>query len=211
MSPPIPESLPVQQSIDVNTGRAFNQWTRLFNDSCSYQNQTRVSSKPMKYYVNQYNSPQTNPFETFSVIGNQKVYNIPNVYDRALPTRLNSIGQVYILPYNTTPYLANAASDRSHIDTGSYLRWGTEIRPKQSETSLGEVDYNRWSPGVKEETVQNAGQFAVGMKMQQPIGKDGYYDYTSQNNVLFGNSAVPGIQGISSRNQLRNFIEVNKC
>ena len=212
MPPPVNESLPVQQSIDVNSGRAFNSWTRQKNDLCSFSNQTRISSKPMKYYVNQYNSPQTDPFETYSVVGNQRVYDVRNDFERPLPSRLNPIYQTYVEPYNTTPFLANQATNRSHVDTGSNLRWGTDIRPKQSQTSLGEIDYNRWSPGVLEGTVQNAGQLSVGGKMQQPIGKDGYYDYQSQNNVIFGNSAVPGHQaGISSRNLLHNYVIVNEC
>ena len=212
MAPQVPESLPVRQSIDQNTGRAFNQWTRVYNDECSYENQTRVSSKPMKYYVNQFNSPQVNPFETYSVVGNQQVYDVRNEFERPLPSRLNPIYPVYVEPYNTTPFLGNPATDRSHVDTGSNLRWGTELRPKQSQTSLGEIDYNRWSPGVYEATVQNAGQLAVGGKMQQPIGKDGYYNYESQNNVIFGNSAVAGHQGgISTRNQLHNYLQIKQC
>lgn len=213
MAPPVPESIEVVQSMDPESGRAFNSLTSTKYDKCSLQNQDLISSKPMKYYVNQFNSPQTNPFETYSVIGNQRVYDVRNEFERPLPTRLNPIYPIYTEPYSTTPFLASIAPDRSYIDTSSGLRWGSEMRPKNSETSLTERDYNRWSPGVNEYVVQNAGQFTGGV-MQQPIGQDGYYNYTAQNNVIFGNSALPGGStgwGISSRVLMHNFSEINKC
>ena len=214
MAPQVPETVQNTRAIDPNTGRAFNQFTRTKYDLCSLENQTRVSSKPMKYFVNQYNSPQVDPFETYSVIGNQKVYDVRNEFERPLPSRLNPIYQTYTEPYNTTPNLSAQNTSRKYVDTGTNLRWGADIRPKQSQTSLGEVDFNRWSPGVLEGTVQNAGQLAVGGSMQPSIRRDGYYDYQSQNNVIFGNSALPGGStgfGISSRNLLHNYVQVNRC
>ena len=210
MAPPVPQSLAVERSIDTNSGRAFLANTGIKSDVCSYENATRIAAKPMKYYVNQLNSPQANPFETYSVVGNQRVYNIPNEYDRPLPSRLKPIYPTYVLPYNTTPNLGSTATDRMYVDTSTQLRFGSDLRPKNSQTSLTETDFNRWSPGVSESTVQNAGQFASGAAMQAPIRQDGYYDYTAQNNIIFGNSAVPaGAFGISSRNQLHNYVDLN--
>lgn len=194
---------------DPNGNRSFNQFTRSHYDVCEYENQLRLGARPMKYYVNQYNSPQVNPFMEFTEVGNQKMYNVKNMYDRALPTRLNPIYEVYVPPYSTTPFLGSVNSSREFSDTESNLRYGADLRAKKSAVSLDEVDYNRWEPGVSGVTVQNAGQFANG-RIQQAIGENGYYDYSEQNNTLFANSAWPN-GGISSRNQLHNFQVVNNC
>lgn len=198
----------IMQSIDNNYGRAFLQSTRAINDACSYENQTRVSSKPMKYYVNQLNSPQVDPFETYSIIGNQKVYDVRNDYERPIPTRLNPLYPVYVEPYLTTPYLANTSTNRVSTDTDSNLRFGQNVRPKNSESGVTEIDYNRFEPGVSAYTVQNAGQFSNG-RIQSSIG-----NFTEQNNVIFGNSVLPGGStgfGISSRNILHNYEQINNC
>lgn len=197
---------------------AFDQFTRSHYDICEYENSLRLGSKPMKYYVNQLNSPQVNPFTEYTVVGNQKTYGIQNMYERPLPTRLNPIYQSYVLPYETTPFLGNTAPSREYSDTSSALRFGSEgVREKKSAAALGEVDYNRWEPGVNSHTVQNAGQFNLpGGRMQQAMGttgditRDGFFDYKAQNNVLFANSAFPYF-GISSRNELHNSVDINKC
>lgn len=194
---------------DPNGNRSFNQFTRTHYDVCKYENQLRLGARPIKYYVNQYNSPQVNPFMEFTPVGNQKAYNVGNMYDRALPTRLNPIYEVYVPPYSTTPFLGSTNSSREFSDTEANLRYGSDLRAKKSTVKLDEVDYNRWEPGVSDVTVQNAGQFMNG-RVQQAIGKDGYYNYKDQNNVLFANSAWPN-GGISSRNQLHNFVNVNGC
>lgn len=227
----------VQQNIyddpeqyNVNGNRAFNQFTRNHYDVCEYENELRIGSKPMKYYVNQLNTPQTNTFQEFTVIGNQKQYNVRNDYERPLPTRLNPIYPSYVLPYQTTPYLANTAPSREYTDTSTNLRFGNDsFREKKSSVALGEIDLNRWNIGVSEETVQNAGQFnpdIPGAKMQQSMGSvgggiwsnrdesniksDGYYNPYASNNVLFANSAWPP-GGISSRNQMHNYMNINNC
>ena len=198
----------VAESIDNNWNRTFLQNTRIHNDLCSYENQNRISSKPMKYYVNQLNSPQANPFETYSIIGNQKVYDVRNEFERPLPTRLNPIYPVYVEPYPTTPFLANMSPNRVNVDTDSNLRVGQNMRPKNSESVLSEIDYNQFNPGVSGFTVQNAGQFS-NARIQSAIG-----NYTAQNNVIFGNGVLPGGTGnfgISSRNILYNYQETNNC
>lgn len=189
-----------------NGNRAYNQWTRSHEDICEYENQLRVGSKPMKYYVNQLNTPQSNPFTEFTTVGNQQVYNVQNSFEHALPTRLNPIYQTYVFPYSTTPNLGQAAPSREYADTESNLRFGTNLRNKKSAVATSEVEYNRWD-FVSAETVQSAGQFQPN---GQGIDRDGFFDYKAQNNVLFGNSAWPN-GGISSRNQLHNFMNVNSC
>lgn len=193
-----------------NGDRAFNLWTRSHDDTCEYENQLRIGSKPMKYYVNQLNTPQMNPFTEFTVIGNQQVYNVQNNYQTPVPTRLNPIYQTYVFPYSTTPNLAQAAPSMMYADTESNLRFGANLRNKKSSVATSEIDFNRWDY-VSAETVQNAGQFGGSFQANaQGIDRDGFFDYKHQNNVLFANSAWPYF-GISSRNQLHNFQEINNC
>jgi hypothetical protein len=198
------------KQFNPNEGRAYNQWTRSHDDTCEYENQLRIGSKPMKYYVNQLNSPQMNPFMEFTVVGNQQVYNVQNNYQTPVPTRLNPIYQTYVLPYSTTPNLGQAAPSMLYADTESNLRFGTNIRNKKSAVATSEIDFNRWD-NVSAETVQNAGQFGGALQANaQGIDRDGFFDHRAQNNVLFANSAWPYF-GISSRNQLHNFMDTQGC
>jgi hypothetical protein len=206
----------VSQDYDPNSNRSFNQLTSNTYDVCEYENSLRVGSKPMKYFVNQLNTPQSNPFIEFTSIGNKKVYNVENEYQRPLPTRLNTLPQSYVLPYSTTPNLGQSAPSMMYSDTESNLRFGSDLRPKKSSVALGEIDYNQWSPAVEGQTVQNAGQFNNNMGMgalqsnAQGIDRDGFFNYKESNNVLFANSAFPYF-GISSRNQLHNASETSGC
>jgi hypothetical protein len=190
---------------------SFNQWTRIHDDSCNEENRLRIGSKPMKYYVNQYNSPQVDPFQEYSIVGNQKQFNVRNEFERAIPTRLNPIYPVSVEPYATTPFLGANNPNRIYADTSDALRWSREIavRPLKSETDLSSKNYNRWNPGVDEMTVQNAGQFTGG-KVQQNIGSNGYYRYTAPNHVIFGNGAI-FYGGISSRAITRNAVDLMNC
>lgn len=206
----MPPKVPERREYNQNGTQAFNQWSRIYNDTCSYENSLRVGSAPMKYYVNEYNSPQTDPFETYSVVGNMKQYNVRNDFERAMPSRLNPLYQSYVEPYQTTPFLANPAENRSHSNTSSQLRWGTDLRDQKSAVATSEVDYNRWTPNVSAHTVQNAGQFQHGAAMQPSIARNGEFDPKAQNNVLFANSAFPYF-GISSRNELHNAVQVMRC
>jgi hypothetical protein len=199
------------QQYNPNGNRAYNQWTRSHDDTCEYENQLRIGSKPMKYFVNQLNSPQSNAFMEFTTVGNQQVYNVQNNYEHALPTRLNPIYQTYVFPYSTTPNLGQAAPSRMYADTDSNLRFGTNIRNKKSAVVLSEIDYNRWD-FVSAQTVQNAGNYGTGALQAnaQGVGRDGFFDHSAQNNVLFANSAWAN-GGISSRNQLHNSQQINGC
>ena len=205
---------------------SFNQWTRSFDDNCNEENRLRIGSKPMKYYVNQLNSPQVDPFQEYSIIGNQKAYSVRNEYERAVPTRLNPIYPVQVLPYQTTPFYGNTAPDRMYADTESVLRWAGDVRPLKSQTGNSEKDWNRYDI-VAPEVVQNAGQFnqqdfgVSGMHRQQAISSsltltpesasnNGYYNYRDKNNVILGNSATPYF-GLSSRNLLHNAVQTSHC
>jgi len=203
-----------------NRSALYNQWTRSYDDNCNESNRLQIASKPMKYYVNELNSPQINPFQEYAIIGNQQPYNVRNDFERAIPSRLNPIYPVQIEPYKTTPFLGASNPDRMYSDTDANLRWGSNMRPLKSQNATSEVDYNQWAI-VDAATVQNAGQFEVSGQHRQnaintsltmsPNGpNDGYYDYHGKNNVLFTNSASMYI-GISSRNILHNQLELGNC
>lgn len=194
---------------DPNVNRAYNQYTRTHDDVCEYENQLVMGSKPIKYFVNQLNSPQSVDFMEFTPVGNQQVYGVQNTYDHALPTRLNALDQLYVFPYSTSPYLGQASPSREYADTDSNLRFGTDIRSKKSAVAASEIDYNRWD-FVDAQTVQNSGQFGSFQSSGQGIDRDLYFDYKAQNNVLFANSAFPYF-GISSRNELYNSSAMNGC
>jgi hypothetical protein len=188
---------------------SFNQWTRIHDDSCNEENRLRIGSKPMKYYVNQYNSPQVDPFQEYSIVGNQKQFNVRNEFERAIPTRLNPIYPVSVEPYATTPFLGANNPNRIYADTSDALRWSREIavRPLKSEVDLSSRDFGRWDY-VDASTVQNAGQFTGGQ--MNSVGRDGYYKYTGQNHIIFGNGAV-NYTGISTRNLTRNAVDLMGC
>lgn len=216
--------------------RTYNQWTRTYDDNCAEENRLKIGAKPMKYFVNVFNSPQEQPFMTYTVVGNQKSYNVRNNFEREIPSRLNPLYDTQVLPYSTTPFLGQVADNRLYVDTGSVLRFGSDLKLAKSQNPIAEVDYDRWSPGVYGHVVQNAGQYgtendivqtssvpnhpmqalanareiAPGTKIQQPVNSDGYYNWEYQNNVLFMNSAVPYF-GIASRNLLHNIVDITGC
>lgn len=198
-------------SFQDNRAPTFNQWTRIFDDNCEEENRLKISSKPMKYYVNQINSPQDDQFMEFTVIGNQKQYNVRNEFERAIPTRLNPIYPTPVNPYLTTPFLGASNPSRTYVDTSDSLRISrtNAVREKKSIVGLSEQNFNRFD-FVDEKTVQNAGQFG-GKLQNMGVRNDGYYDYTGdENHVIMGNGAVPYF-GISTRNLLRNFSDLSGC
>ncbi len=189
-----------------------------------------------QYYVNQYNSPQVDPFMEFTLIGNQRQYDVRNEYERPLPTRLNPIYPVQTEPYLTTPFLGQNYPDRVYSDTSDSLRWGRDeiIRPKKTDNGNSEKPWDiYWTPGVDAKTVQNAGQYNLriqstndprelnsdtsvqhALDSKKTLGNtndvdpDGYYNYDAPNHVIMGNSAAPYF-GLSTRNLLHNIVDLS--
>ncbi len=187
---------------------SYNEWTRSYNDNCSEENRLRVGTKPMKYFVNQYNSPQVAPFMEFTLIGNQKSYDVRNDFERPMPTRLNPIYPTTVEPYLTTGFLGQPSESREYTDTSSVLRFGANSHELRSATAITEKDYNRFNPAVTQDIVQNAGQFNVGNISRQD--DNGYYNYYASNNISLGNDAAPRY-GASSRNLMQNMMELSNC
>ena len=183
-------------SINLRQDNTFNQWTREFNDSCSYVNQIRVLRKPLKYYVNRVWAPaptnQTH-FSTYTAVGNQKAYDVngnltyPGI---GAPTSLGDKRFLeYVLPLNSSPLLGSNNINVTDIDVNSnLLTFGigeltnANILTKDVTTA---TDYNRWD-FVDPNVVQNP------------------------KNIIFGDGVLPR-GGISTRNELRNFTQLQNC
>lgn len=183
-------------SINVRLDSPFNQWGRTHNDTCSYVNQIRILRKPLKYYVNRVWAPaptnQTH-FSTYTAVGNQKAYDVsgnltyPGIGE---PTSLGDKRYLeYVMPLNTSPDLGNNAVNVTDIDVNSNLQTFGIGEPTNLNVLTKDVttatDYNRWD-FVDPKLVQNP------------------------KNIIFSDGVIPR-GGISSRNELRNYSELNSC
>lgn len=184
------------QSINVRLDSPFNMWTRQNNDMCGYVNQIRIMRKPLKYYVNKEWAPApTNGehFSTFTAVGNQTPYGVTsnlNYPGIGNPTSLGNRRFIeYVMPLASSPDLGNNAIGPDTVDINSRnLNFGIgeltnpRILPKDVTTA---TDYNRWA-FVDPKIVQNP------------------------DHIIFAGGVIPQ-GGISSRNELQNYILLNKC
>lgn len=183
-------------SINQRLDSSFNQWTHQNNDTCGYVNQMRILRKPMKYYVNRVWAPApTNEqhFSTFTAVGNQKSYGVSgniNYPGIGNPTSLgNKRFLEYITPLNTSPDLGSNNINTTNIDINSnQLGFGigelTNQRILTRDVTTA-ADYNRWD-FVDPRTVQNP------------------------KNIIFADGVIP-VGGISTRNELHNYMQLNNC
>lgn len=184
------------ESINLRLDSPFNQFTREHNDSCSYVNQIRILRKPLKYYVNRVWAPaptnQTH-FSTYTAVGNQKAYDVsgnltyPGI---GSPTTLGDRRFLeYIMPFNTSPDLGNNAVNVTDVDINSNLQTFGIGEPTNLNVLTKDVttaaDYNRWD-FVDPNVVQNP------------------------KNIIFSDGVIPR-GGISTRNELRNYSQLNSC
>lgn len=184
------------ESINVRLDNTFNQWTRDHNDSCAYVNQVRMMRKPIKYYTNKVWAPSpTNnqEFITFTPVGNQKAYDVSGSLNFPINGELTSMRNrkyiQYVLPLLTSPQLGANNINRTAVDVNSnYLNFGIgEMTNPNILTKdiLSSADYNRWD-FVDPKVVQNP------------------------ENIIFANGIIPR-GGISTRDELRNYMETNSC
>ena len=213
-----------------------------------------AASKKIKFYnQDQIKDPYAQISNSgFTPIGNMKIYDVANMYDRAEPTNLRDLPEVYTVPYSTTPFLGNNTTSIKYVDDDSMkLRYpvfqnrksaiGTSqvtINPGQvfinnpkmssamntfyeqattinllghddqtfstaldpTKISLGQKNYgqdttryiNRWNI-VDPRVVQNVDHIVMNMK-------------NSEGHVISLHQC-----GLSTRNELRNYVEVNNC
>ena len=172
----------------INQNRLFNQMTDIYTDSCEYKQRLDLASKPLKYFVNSLNTiegvNENDKFMTFTPIGNAALSNIPNFYERPIPSTLQTTSSIYTLPYSTSPFLGSS-NNINTLDTDNdlTLKTGLSLRSKNNKAELSSKkhpvygDIHAHSIGA---TVQNAGQ---------------YYP-SSLSNVV--NSQIPGLNQMPS-------------
>ena len=213
-----------------------------------------AASKKIKFYnQDQIKDPYAQISNSgFTPIGNMKIYDVANMYDRSEPTNLRDLPEVYTVPYSTTPFLGNNTTSIKYVDDDSMkLRYpvfqnrksaiGTSqvtINPAQvfinnpkmssamntfyeqattinllghddqtfssaldpTKIGLGQKNYgedstryiNRWNI-VDPRVVQNVDHIVMNMK-------------NSEGHVISLHQC-----GLSTRNELRNYVEVNNC
>ena len=148
----------------------------------------------MKYYVNQAWTPQIpNVSRTFTPVGYQKSYYVkgpltfPSIGE---PTTLgNRKDRLWTIPYDTSPQLGANHIDRDNVDVNSkLLGFGIgEPTNLKSITRNAIRDYD-----------SNQYEFVDSNLVQNP------------KNIIFTNGVIP-VGGISTRNELRNFVRLNQC
>ena len=123
----------------------------------------------MEYYVNSLNNisgvTETNnnkdDFLSFTPIGNAAQQNIANIFDRPIPSTLQTNSSVYTLPYLTSPNL-QATNNINTLDTDTdlMLKTGLGLRTKNNCAELSAKTFPHYGDIHSDEigvTVQNAG------------------------------------------------------
>ena len=186
------------QDINNRLSNTFNQWTRNHDDACAYVNEMRVLRKPLKYFTAVEWAPSpTNQqaFTTFTAIGNQKGYHVPNNLtfpSIGEPTSMRNRRFIeYVKPFNTTPFMGNNAVNTSDVDISSNLL----------SFGIGELTNQR-----------NLTKDITSATAYIPYTFDFVDPRIIQNpeHIIFGNGVIP-VGGISTRNELQNFTNLNSC
>lgn len=201
----------------VNQDRTFNQWTGINSDPCSYKQRLNLATKPMEYYVNSLNNvsglDNQDAFLSFTPIGNAQQVNIPNVFDRPIPSTLQTTSSVYTQPYSTSPFLGSSNNVNSlDTDTDLILKTGLTIRNKNNQANLSQKnwpvygDIHAASIGV---TVQNAGQYhpkGVSSSLDPNIPGLNVTPNQQSNGIGVVSLNAGSNYMVSSRNALQNFM-----
>ena len=150
----------------VNGDRVFNQLTSNHTDSCEYKQRLNLATKPMEYYVNSLNNisglPENEEFLSFTPVGNAQTVNIPNLFDRPIPSSLQTTSSVYTPPYSTSPDLQMANNINTlNTDLDLTLKTGLGLRQKNNQADLSTKNwpvYGDIHSAAIAVTDQNAGQ-----------------------------------------------------
>ena len=151
----------------VNGDRLFNQWTGKHTDSCEYKQRLNLATKPMEYFVNSLNNisglPENEEFLSFTPVGNAQNVNISNLFDRPIPSSLQTTSSIYTFPYSTSPNL-QMENNINTLDTDLdlTLKTGLGLRSKNNQAELSSkiwpVYGNLYNTAIGV-TSQNAGQY----------------------------------------------------
>lgn len=201
----------------VNGDRLFNQWTGRHTDSCEYKQRLNLATKPMEYFVNSLNNisglPDNEEFLSFTPIGNAQNVHISNLFDRPIPSTLQTTPSIYTLPYSTSPNL-QMENNINTLDTDLdlTLKTGLGLRPKNNQADLSSKNwpvYGDISAAAIGVTTQNAGQHSnlpPDMRVVNP-NIPGLNHIPSPASEGVGINQLGGVNGfgISSTVMLRNW------
>ena len=197
----------------INNNKQYNEWTGIYNDPSSTENNYKLATKPMKYYVNSLNNKSGTENEdlNFTPIGQAQFSAVSNIYDRAVPSNLNrGVSSTYTFPHSTSAYLGSTNNiNHFNTDIDLNLKTGINIRPKRSANDLSAIPWNKFGDvSVKEEIVSNAGQFwdnTISNRLNDDIkGLNESMSVESQGKG--GNYSLGPYQcGISTRNAMINY------
>jgi len=201
----------------TNGNRLFNQWTGKYTDSCEYKQRLNLATKPMEYYVNSLNNisglPQNDEFLSFTPIGNAQNVHIANLFDRPIPSTLQTTSSVYTLPFNTSPNL-QLSSNINTFDTDMdlTLKTGLGLRQKNNQAYLSEKNwpvYGDISSAAQSVISQNAGQHTDLPERMRVVNPNipGLDNIPSPESEGVGIMQLGGVNGfgLSSTVMLRNY------
>lgn len=201
----------------INGNRTFNQWTGIHTDSCEYKQRLNLATKPMEYYVNSLNNisglPNDEEFLSFTPIGNAKNVHISNIFDRPIPSTLQTTPSIYTFPYSTSPNLQQASNVNTlNTDIDLTLKTGLGLRPKNNQADLSSKNwpsYGDISSNAHDITSQNAGQNTKLPKKMNVVNSDipGLNHIPSPESEGVGIMQLGGVNGfgLSSTVMLRNY------
>lgn len=201
----------------VNSDRTFNQWTGIGTDTCSYKQRLNLATKPIEYYVNSINNisglNNNDSFLSFTPVGNATQVNIPNLFDRAIPSSLQKGKAVYTKPHLTSPFFGSSNNiNVLDTDTDLMLKTGLTIRSKNNQAQLSQKNwpsYGDINSAEIEATVQNAGQLNS-KNLPKSFNKDIPGLNNTPNQMYNGIGVVSLNAGsnywVSSSNALQNYM-----
>jgi hypothetical protein len=187
-----------------------------------------AGSKKLRYF-NQ--DPVKDPYgqiqdSGFTPVGNLKTYGVANMYDRPEPTNLRDLRELYTVPYSTTPYFGNNNPSVKYIDDDSTKLRTPLFQNRKSAIDTSQITfhpqqvYNN-NPNVSKD-LNNFYEQAVTINLtgDRFVNRWDYVDPRIVQNVdhiVMNSKNVDGTTvsmfscGISSREQLRNYVESNNC
>ena len=201
----------------VNSNRLFNQWTGKHTDSCEYKQRLNLATKPMEYFVNSLNNisglPDNEEFLSFTPVGNAQNVHISNLFDRPIPSTLQTTPSIYTFPYSTSPNL-QMENNINTLDTDLdlTLKTGLGLRSKNNQSELASKNWPTYGDILAADigvTVQNAGQHNKLSPKMSVVNPDipGLNHMPSPQSEGVGILPLGGPNGFgkSSTNMLRNY------
>jgi len=213
-----------------------------------------AGSKKLRYYnQDQIKDPYAQISNSgFTPVGNLKTYGVANMYDRAEPTNLRDLPELYTVPYNTTPFLGTNTTSIKYVnDDSTKLRYPV-FQNKKSAIDVSQVVYHPQQVFVNNPDVSpvlnnfyeqattinlngdqdqefesnldpskiKLGQENFGLVQRRFINRWDIVDprvVQNVDNIVLNSKNSNGHTislhqcGISTRNELRNYVEVNNC